>query len=68
MVYASGVTYEGEWKDDNRHGIGTQDDMRGNVFYGNWVDDKKDGRWVSYNKTGEKVSEVIYAAGELINN
>ena len=35
---------------------------------GSYVDDKKDGRWVSYNKTGEKVSEVVYAAGELINN
>ena len=35
---------------------------------GFYIDDRKDGLWVSYDETGTKVSEDVYAAGELINN
>ena len=35
---------------------------------GFYIDDRKNGLWVSYDETGTKVSEDVYAAGELINN
>ena len=35
---------------------------------GFYIDDQKDGLWISYDEIGTKVTEDVYAAGALINN
>ena len=37
-------TYEGEWKDGERHGQGTYDDNAGSVYIGEWKYDQKNGQ------------------------
>jgi hypothetical protein len=42
MVYVNGDQYEGNWKDNKRHGTGTMKYYYdGNSYTGNWEDDKK---------------------------
>lgn len=53
-VYASGNTYEGQWKDDIKHGHGIETKYSHGfhadytVDEGEWVDGKKEGRFVWY--------------------
>ncbi|TNV81076.1 hypothetical protein FGO68_gene10159 [Halteria grandinella] len=67
MKYANGVSYEGEWKDNNRHGQGIMKYANGNSYQGEWKDGKqhglgrqtysgceyKEGQW----ETGKQVGE-----------
>jgi antitoxin component YwqK of YwqJK toxin-antitoxin module len=60
---------EGHWEDGKKVGKWFSWHSNGQVeFEGFYIDDQKDGLWVSYDETGTKVSEDVYAAGELINN
>lgn len=45
-------TYQGQWKDDHRHGTGRQWYLGGDVFHGDWVKDKRHGRGTYYWKNG----------------
>ena len=60
---------EGYWEDGKKIGKWSSWHSNGQVESdGFYIDDRKDGLWVSYDETGTKVSEDVYAAGELINN
>jgi hypothetical protein len=39
-----GVSYEGQWRDDLKHGTGVYKTPNGNVFQGKWVEGQKSGR------------------------
>ena len=38
MMYANGIQYTGAWKDDKRHGQGTQTYFDGTTYTGEWQD------------------------------
>lgn len=46
--------YEGEWKDSNRNGEGTQTWNNGNKYSGRWHDDKMNGDGTFYWPSGKK--------------
>jgi hypothetical protein len=43
-VGSAGVTYNGEWKDDNKHGFGVQVYEDGSRYEGGWERNARDGR------------------------
>lgn len=44
IFYPNGDTYRGEWKDNNRHGLGTfKAPQKGFAYHGGWRDDLFDG-------------------------
>lgn len=43
MTYANGSRYEGNFKNDKRHGNGTYEYATGKKYIGEWVNDKKEG-------------------------
>ena len=43
-TYDDGGKYEGEWKDNKKHGQGTYNWPSGSSYVGNWKDDKKHGQ------------------------
>lgn len=43
-MFHSGAVYDGEWKDDRRHGLGTLIDAKGNSYTGEWRNDCRDGK------------------------
>jgi len=44
FVFASGATYNGEWRGNTRHGSGRQDWLEGASYEGCWAEDKPHGR------------------------
>ena len=40
MRFANGDEYSGEWRLGIKHGFGTFKDNKGNVYTGDWVNDK----------------------------
>jgi hypothetical protein len=44
MEYADGGVYVGEWRDDLRHGNGSQTFALGDVYEGGWGSDAMNGR------------------------
>ena len=51
--YVSGIKYTGDWKDNQKHGYGTQVWTNGNKFEGEWVQNKRNGKgtfWVRRQK------------------
>ena len=47
-------TYEGEWKDGERHGQGTYDDNAGSVYIGEWKYDERSGEGIQIYTDGSK--------------
>ena len=47
-------TYEGEWKDGERHGQGTYDDNAGSVYIGEWKYDERSGEGIQIYPDGSK--------------
>ena len=47
-------TYEGEWKDGERHGQGTYDDNAGSVYIGKWKFDERNGKGVQTYSDGSR--------------
>ena len=43
-LFHNGSMYEGDWKEDKRHGNGTLVDMHGNSYTGDWTNDMRDGK------------------------
>lgn len=43
-MFHNGSIYDGEWKDDHRHGIGTLVDTKGNSYSGEWKNDYREGK------------------------
>ena len=44
FTWENGSHYEGNWKDDLRHGVGTFTSQNGNVYLGEWANDLKHGQ------------------------
>ena len=44
---ANGCMYEGEFKDDKRHGHGTFSYFSGDRYEGDWVEDKRHGQAIA---------------------
>jgi hypothetical protein len=59
-VYEEGSKYDGEWKDDKKHGKGVYVYEEGSKYDGEWKDDKKHGKGVmvykgvTSNSSGQK--------------
>ena len=47
-------TYEGEWKDGERHGQGTYDDSAGSIYIGEWKHDERSGEGIQIYPDGSK--------------
>ena len=47
-------TYEGEWKDGERHGQGTYDDNAGSIYIGEWKYDQRSGEGIQIYPDGSK--------------
>jgi hypothetical protein len=61
FTYPDGTTYEGEWKDNRRHGHGVWTRPDGTVYVGEWENDKPHGQGTLTWPTGKKFT------GEWIN-
>lgn len=48
LTYTDGCAYEGMWRSDRRHGVGTYYGINGDVFVGTFVDDKRHGLGTTY--------------------
>ena len=68
MIYNNGDKYEGEWKNDLKHGNGIMNYKNGEKFYfskdkfeeiekydGYWEKNKKNGKGIIYFKNGDKL-------------
>lgn len=67
MQFANGNLYDGEWKDDDRHGKGVHywkdfSKYHGDRYDGEWVEGKFNGKGVYYFASGNKYD------GELKND
>eukprot|EP01118_Nematostelium_gracile_P010041 TRINITY_DN3421_c0_g1_i2.p2 TRINITY_DN3421_c0_g1~~TRINITY_DN3421_c0_g1_i2.p2 ORF type:complete len:235 (-),score=61.13 TRINITY_DN3421_c0_g1_i2:21-725(-) len=54
LFFSDGSTYEGEYKDDNRNGLGTYHYKNGSKYVGNWTDGKRNGQ-----------GKETYASGDI---
>lgn len=52
-------SYEGEWKNDSKHGVGTLI-AKGEKYRGEWKDGNKDGRGEYFFKNGDFYEVLIY--------
>ena len=43
LIHGDGDRYEGEWLDDEAHGMGTYFHSDGSKYEGQWVEDKQEG-------------------------
>ncbi len=59
LIYANGARYEGEFKQDKYHGIGTLYFHDGSVFSGLWFEGIKNGKGLTTFQIGDKY-EAIY--------
>lgn len=69
-TWADGAHYEGEWKDDKRHGKGTYTAANGNTYAGDWENDVRHGQgtftWTNGNiYTGAWVNNGATGFGTL---
>lgn len=63
MNWDDGCKYEGDWKDDVRHGKGVFEYTNGDKYDGDWADDIQHGRGTYYFHTGDRY-EGSYLLGE----
>lgn len=49
----NGITYEGEWKDAMREGMGTQTWADGSKYVGEWHNNKANGKGILYHSDGD---------------
>ena len=49
---ADGTVFEGDISNNKRHGTGTEIYTDGSRYIGGWVDDKKQGKGILFNKDG----------------
>ena len=49
----NGISYEGEWKDGMREGIGTQIWADGSKYVGEWNLNKANGKGILYHSDGD---------------
>ena len=54
MTYYSGEIYEGDWKDDKWHGVGTFKWPNGDVYFGNFANSKRNGQGTLILTSGAK--------------
>lgn len=60
-TWANGLTYDGEWKNDKQHGVGTMRNANGDlVFQGQWVNGKRQG------KSEQEKQEVASVCGKSL--
>ena len=64
-TYASGASYEGEWKDNHGHGQGTYTYPNGDKYVGGWKDGNKHGQG-KYTYANGKVEEGIFKNDEFM--
>lgn len=60
--YELSSTYSGAWRDNKKHGFGTQVYRNGNQYDGEWVDGRREGHGTLYVRKGGKLVKV-YAGG-----
>ena len=58
MIYNTGVTYEGEWKNDKQDGKGTETWLDGAIYTGDYKEGKKCG-WGVFTWSDGSVSELV---------
>ena len=69
-TWYNGNVYEGEWRDDKRHGHGKCTFSTGDVYEGEWKDGKKHGRGKYTYSTGDvyegewKDNKILYGHGK----
>ena len=66
MNWDDGCKYEGDWKDDVRHGKGVFEYTNGDKYDGDWADDIQHGRGTYYFHTGDRY-EGSYLLGEPVS-
>jgi len=53
MHYPDGSTYDGQWLEGDRCGVGTYTFRNGDIYEGEWKDDQKHGKGIyKYKATG----------------
>ena len=50
MNHSKGISIEGEFNNDKREGYGKYTYKNGNYYIGEWLNDKKKGKGIVYNK------------------
>ena len=60
MVYKDGSIYEGEWKDNMKHGKGTMNLCTGDIYKATWLYDRINGRGIYINEEGQSCDVVWY--------
>jgi len=63
MVYKDGSEYDGEWKDDKRHGAGIMTYRDGRIYDGPFEEDKEKGKGVIRNPEGNP--RTLFNSGNL---
>ena len=51
-------THDGEWKANNKHGLGTERSLVGTVYEGRWMDNQKSSRGMRKMVTGDQEEQV----------
>lgn len=59
--------YEGEWKDDRRHGYGVLKIMGHHTYYGQWEENQRSGYGVTIYDDEKRKEEGQWQRGKLIN-
>lgn len=63
---ADGLTYEGEWRANVRHGIGTLTFPNGDAYRGGWRDDQKHGHGTDVFANGNRFEGVCGGGGRSV--
>jgi len=67
MIYHNQKKYEGQWRDDKKHGKGVFTSQQGNkIYHGMWKEDKKNGSGKLI--IGDEVFIQKYQRGTLVSS
>ena len=66
QFYRNGDRYEGQWVNSRRHGQGKIYHKYGSYFEGNFKNNKEDGIGFEHSKCGQKISQLYFKRGKLI--
>ena len=60
--------YEGDWFQNQKHGIGAYYYQDGNVYFGGWKHNKKEGKGIYKHKSEKKWQRAIFQNDEIKEN
>jgi len=66
MVYSNGSRYDGEWRDQKKHGEGILTMANGDTFIGKWLENTEHGSGVFVAASGAKERRE-YKDGQIIH-